>query len=137
MNSRLTIIVVGVAILLVAPRPAVGSQSEANPVLVDVPIPAYPPIARPAMISGDVHVTVEVRPEGTVATASITGVEGFSREADAKFFEQSVLEAARNARFRCEQCSNPRGLCSLVFAFRFRYRIGRAAGDMHPEVVSI
>src|SRR3954463_10281411 len=137
MNSRLAIIVVGVPILLVAPSPAVGSQSEANPVLVDVPIPAYPPIARSAMISGDVHVTVEVRAEGTDATASISGVEGFSREAEAKFFEQSVLEAARNARFRCEQCGNTPRLYSLVFAFRFGYRIGRAAGDLHPEVVSI
>src|SRR4051812_16321257 len=26
---------------------------------------------------------------------------------------------------------------SLVFAFRFGYRIGRTAGDLHPEVVSI
>src|SRR3954465_177159 len=124
MNSRLATVVGVIAILLVGPRPAVGSESEANPALLAVPLPAYPPIARSAMISGDVHVTVEVRPEGTVATASITGVEGFSREADAKFFEQSVLEAARNARFRCEQCGNTPRPYSLVFAFRFGYRIG-------------
>ena len=136
MNSRVGT-VAAIAILLVASRPAVGAQGSSSLALVDVPIPTYPPIARSAAISGDVHVTVEVRPDGTVASATVARMEGFNREADAKFFEQPVLEAAQKARFRCEQCADTQMLYGLAFAFRFAYKIGRAMGDLHPEIVSI
>ncbi len=48
MNSRVGTAVVVMAILLVASRQVVGSQSSPSLALVDVPIPTYPPIAQSA-----------------------------------------------------------------------------------------
>ena len=95
MNSRVGTAVLVMAILLVASRQVVTSQSSPSLALVDVPTPIYPAIATFARMSGDVHVTVDVRPEGTVASATVERVEGFNRESDGKLFEQSVLDAAR------------------------------------------
>ena len=136
MNSRVRT-VVAIAILLVACGQTVGAQSSSSLSLVDVPIPVYPPIAQSAMISGDVHVTVEVLPDGSVASASVARLEGFITVFDRKILEQPALDVARKARFRCEQCDDTPKSYSLVFAFRFADRIGRAVGDLHPEVVSI
>jgi TonB family protein len=137
MFTRVATAATMIAIVLCASSQSLDAQSAPTLALVDVPIPIYPPIAVYAAISGDVHVTVDVRRDGTVASTTVARVEGFNRESDAKFLEQHVLDAARQARFRCEQCGDTTTPYSLVFAFRVASRVGRAARDLHPEVVSI
>jgi TonB family protein len=127
-SSRVEIAMLGLVILLGVSDRAVGSQSSPALTLVDVPIPAYPPIAWSAALSGDVHVIVDVRPDGTVASASMARAAGFPRESDAKLFEQVVLEAARQARFRCDRCADAPATYSFVFAFRFAPNVGGTPG---------
>jgi TonB family protein len=112
-------------------------QTTPGVTLVDVPVPAYPPIAQSAATSGDVHVKVEVRGDGTVASATIANVEGFRHQLIADLLGRPALESARNAKFRCEDCGETIRSYSLLFSYRFAHRIGRAEGDVHPEVVSI
>ena len=84
--TRITFAVCVVAILGLT-QDVVGSQASASVTLVDVPIPVYPPIAQSALISGDVHVTVDVRADGTVASASVAKVEGSAISRSRSFLE--------------------------------------------------
>src|SRR5262245_41631620 len=73
-GGRLVLGVVPLAMLphAGASQTTAGSAGPPKVVLIDLPIPDYPPIARSALVSGDVYVTVNVRPDGTVAAATAT-----------------------------------------------------------------
>jgi TonB family protein len=92
-----------------APQPA--ALSAATLVPVELPHPVYPPIAQAARVQGDVEVTVTVRPDGSVATAAVTG-------ADMPLLGPAAVNAAKNARFECRGCDGaPTPAYSIVYAF--------------------
>jgi hypothetical protein len=114
---------------------AVGFTADAQApriALVSIRIPPYPPVAESARVSGDVRVTVDLGPDCAVAAVSVTGGDGRT-----KLLEAGVLEAARTAHFRCDGLTTPASPYALVFAFRFADLIGRAHGQIDPEIVSV
>jgi hypothetical protein len=60
--SSLHNLIVVIAILLAASHQVVTSQGASGLALIDVPIPTYPAIVTYARMSGDVNVTLDVRP---------------------------------------------------------------------------
>jgi TonB family protein len=96
--------------------------------LQNIPIPNYPPIAQAARVSGDVAVNVEVRLDGSVASAALA-TPGDTDTLRA-FLEPSALDAARNARFTCRRCSETLTPYSLVFAFRFESTRRHPGGEV-------
>jgi TonB family protein len=77
---------------------------------ISVPAVTYPAIASAARIRGDVTVSVSVRPDGTVAAATVEEGEPLLRDA--------ALTAAKEARFECRGCGGVSVPYSLVFRFR-------------------
>jgi TonB family protein len=135
-RSRAGIAALATAFALAAGHGSVGAQAPGI-TLVDLPIPAYPPIAGAAGVSGDVRVTVNVRPDCTVASAVVAGVDDPATPATETFFTAPALEAARGARFTCDGVPAAAHAYTLVFAFRFAPAIGRAEGQVDPEITSI
>jgi len=71
--------------------------------------PTYPHMARMASVFGDVIVSVIVRSDGTVESASI--VRGHA------LLRQAALDSARGTRFKCEGCG-VRTPYQIVYSFR-------------------
>jgi TonB family protein len=77
---------------------------------IEWPRPVYPQIAQSARVSGDVEVAVDVRPDGSVASARI--VSG------PPLLTQAALDEARRARFECRGCVEPSTRYSMYVTFR-------------------
>ena len=93
-----------------------GVTQGADVALSNIPDVIYPPVAQAAMVSGDIHIQVEVRPDGSVAWASVL-------EPRARFDQllaPSALDAARKASFTCRGCTEPLTSHLLMFAFELR-----------------
>ena len=71
--------------------------------------PAYPQLARQTRITGDVRLLLNVRPDGTVESASV--VSGHP------LLQQAALDSAQESQFACEGCSNAITSYSLVYTF--------------------
>src|SRR3954463_16201471 len=59
-------------------------------------VPVYPPIARVAHISGDVKLSLEIAPDGTVTTARVLSGH--------PMLVTSATEAIKKWRFHCDDC---------------------------------
>jgi TonB family protein len=75
-----------------------------------VPQPVYPPIAVSAMVRGDVIVNLVIRPDGSVASASV--------DSGAPLLRDVALLAAQQAQYECRGCTEVGAPYSLVFTFR-------------------
>ncbi len=87
--------------------------SEAPPtgvVLTNLSPPVYPPLARQARITGDVKVSVHVRPDGTVATAD--ALSGHPMLAPA------AVANARQSQYQCNGCT---GETEYVLTYTFGF----------------
>lgn len=71
--------------------------------------PVYPPLARQTMITGDVKLLINVRPDGAVESVSV--VSGHP------LLQQAALDSAQKSQFACEGCSNAITSYSLVYTF--------------------
>ncbi len=83
-------------------------QSEV--VLVNLSSPAYPPLASATRISGDVHLSLGIRRDGSVESAVI--VSGHP------LLQQAVLESAQQSQFECRGCTKTVTSYSLVYTFQ-------------------
>ena len=83
--------------------------SQAVVVPTNVPQLVYPPIAESARVTGDVVVAVVVRPDGSVASAEV--------ESGLPLLRDAALNAARQARYECRNCTSAGAPYSLVFRF--------------------
>lgn len=92
---------------------ASGMAAGPDIALSHIPDVLYPPIAQAARISGEIHVQVEVRPDGSVAWASILNPSARF----AAFLAPRALDAARRARFTCRGCSEPLTSYRVIFVF--------------------
>jgi len=72
--------------------------------------PTYPPLARQTGISGDVRVSVSVRPDGSIESAAI--VSGHP------LLKVAALDSAQKSQFECRNCSEPATSFSLVYSFQ-------------------
>jgi TonB family protein len=72
--------------------------------------PVYPPLARQALIGGDVKVMVSVRPDGSIE--SVTSISGHP------MLVQAALDSAKQSQFECRGCTASNGSVSLTFSFQ-------------------
>ena len=71
--------------------------------------PVYPPLARQAMIRGDVTVKVSLRADGTID--SVTPVSGHP------MLVQAAITSAEQSKFECVQCAASGATQSFTFSF--------------------
>jgi TonB family protein len=102
---------VAVLAMVLANAAAAAAQLTAAVITpVEWPRPVYPQIAESARVSGDVEVAVEVRPDGTVASArAVSGP---------RLLTQAAEDAARRVVFTCGQCTEALNRYSLFVTFR-------------------
>src|SRR5438309_8210801 len=79
--------------------------------MVSLSGPTYPPLARQAMISGDVELRLEIRKDGSIQSAIV--VRGHP------MLTQAALDSARQSRFECRACENEVTVHSLIYSFQF------------------
>jgi TonB family protein len=72
--------------------------------------PVYPPMARHMGTTGDVKLLLNVRPNGTVESASV--ISGHP------LLQQAALDSAEQSQFACEGCSDAIMPYSLVYTFQ-------------------
>jgi TonB family protein len=72
--------------------------------------PVYSPLARQAMIPGDVKLKVTVHPDGSIE--SVTSISGHPMLA------QAALDSAKQSQFECRGCGASNGSLSLTFSFQ-------------------
>jgi TonB family protein len=105
--------------------PAQGTTGSVAPqgeiVLNKLSPPAYPPLARQARIGGDVKIQLEIRLDGSVASAKV--ISGHP------MLKQAALESARKSTFECERwasgvfvvgCQDALAPLTLTYTFGFR-----------------
>jgi hypothetical protein len=85
--------------------PAVGGAE-----LTNLFSPVYPALAREANITGDVEIEVNIRSDGSVASAvAITGNP---------MLIPAAVESAQRSGFQCRQCSEALTRYSLIYSFQ-------------------
>ncbi len=88
-----------------------GEAQKSEIAIIDLSHPAFPPLARQARIMGDVQIRMEIRKDGSVASAEV--VSGHS------MLKQAALESAKNSRFLCSGCSEELNSYLLTYTFGF------------------
>jgi TonB family protein len=81
-----------------------------NIVLTMLSPPLYPPLARQARINGDVELTLDIRPDGTVGSVSVVSGHPILRPA--------AVESAQHSQFECPGCTAG-GLASYSLRYKF------------------
>jgi hypothetical protein len=73
--------------------------------------PIYPPLARQALVFGDVHLRISVHSDGSIA--SITPIDGHP------ILLQAALDSAKHSQFACEDCGSS-DLVERTFTYSFQ-----------------
>ena len=105
-------IVATFALALANAGAAAAQSSEAVITPVEWPRPVYPQIAQSARVSGDVEVGVDVRPDGTVASAKAAN--------GPPLLHQAAEDAVRRVRFDCRGCTEALNRYSLYVTFQLQ-----------------
>jgi TonB family protein len=100
------------------PQPA-GSKAEVA--FASLAEPRYPPLARQARITGEVQIKLEIRKDGSVASAAV--VSGHPMLTDA------ALSSAKQSRFECRHCQDDETPYVIVYSFQ----IAESPGWPCPE----
>jgi TonB family protein len=79
-------------------------------VLTNLLPPVYPLIAKTAHITGDVDLTLDVRPDGSIESAAVASGPPLLREA--------ALKSVRQSQFECRQCSEAVTTQRVVYTFQ-------------------
>lgn len=106
----------GIACFFASPNPARAqdppcSISRAGVRLTRLSLPIYPQLARQARIAGDVKIQVQVRRDGSVASADV--VNGHP------MLKSAALVSAQNSTFECRGCTGEITACILTYSFGF------------------
>ncbi len=96
----------------VAHSQAVDSAPKPEPYFLNLYPPAYPPLARQARIGGDVILKIEVRPDGSVASAAV--ISGHA------MLKQAALESAVKSTF--PRPEGAEGAVSYLITYTFGLR---------------
>src|SRR5580693_8711289 len=83
----------GVGVKISAQNAGGGDSSQGEVVMTKLVAPVYPPLALQARIVGDVEVTVNVRPDGRIA--SVIQVSGYP------LLKQAAMDSAQKSQFEC------------------------------------
>jgi len=114
MNSRRRLVLATCVIALAAI--AYAQEPSGSPAVVLTGVPAnlhYPPIAAAARVTGKVDVRVGVRPDGSVAEATV-----FPRaDTPWRLLYATAADAAARASFQCRGCTQPSTPHTITFVF--------------------
>jgi TonB family protein len=100
-----------VLVVSTAHSQAADSLPKPVPSFLNLYTPVYPPLARQARIGGDVILKIEVRPDGSVASAEV--ISGHA------MLKQAALDSARKSTF-LRQEGEGTTFYSLTYTFGFR-----------------
>jgi TonB family protein len=100
----------GVGVKISAQNAGGGDSSQGEVVMTKLVAPVYPPLALQARIVGDVEVTVNVRPDGRIA--SVIQVSGYP------LLKQAAMDSAQKSQFECRKCTAPETSYQLVYTFQ-------------------
>jgi TonB family protein len=89
--------------------PSSVGAARSDVLIVNLPPPVYPPIARAARVSGDVEVSFQLRADGTVVTAEAVSGPPMLR--------QAAIDGVKQAQFECKDCTGT--LTSFSISYRF------------------
>ena len=92
-----------------AQRPPLEEVRGTGVVLAKLSPPIYPPLARAAVISGEVRVEVRIRNDGSVASAQLLSGH--------PMLAQAALESAKKSQFECLECSAAINPYLLTYSF--------------------
>ncbi len=90
---------------------AVSGETLQTGVVLTLSPPLYPPLARQALIMGDVKLRLGVLRDGTVATAEV--ISGHP------MLQQAALESAKKSAFLCQGCGEEVTTYFLTYTFGF------------------
>ena len=85
-------------------------EDKPHVVLSKLSPPVYPPLARQAIVFGDVHLKVSVHSDGSID--SVTVIDGH------KLLAPAALESARQSQFECKDCGDSGFSRSFTYSFR-------------------
>jgi hypothetical protein len=110
----LDVMVLGMAVVIWSLMPSsLGSAQDAEATsrmtLSKLSPPVYPPLARQAMIRGDVTVKVSLHADRTIE--SVTPIDGHP------MLVQAAVNSARQSTFECVRCGNSGGDQSFIYSF--------------------
>jgi TonB family protein len=94
----------------VAQSPAQPTTSRGEVVFATLADPKYPPLAWQARITGEVQIKLEIRKDGSIASAAVAS--GHPMLADA------ALNSAKQSRFECRDCQDDQNQYILVYSFQ-------------------
>jgi TonB family protein len=105
-----------------------ASAPENGVVLIKLYPPIYPPLARQAVISGNVEVELAIRKDGSVESAVV--ISGHP------MLKQAALDSAQKSQFECRRCDGLVSSYTLTFAFELRDDSDCCNAWSHSETVS-
>jgi TonB family protein len=88
--------------------------------------PVYPLITRSAGISGDVHLALQIRNDGTIQSVEV--VSG------PPLLQRAALDSAQQSQFECRACTGEVTAYSLVYSFQFSHEDCCNSPNVPPKV---
>lgn len=95
---------------LIAQAEAQDQEIKGQVVLSKLFPPIYPPLARQALVFGDVHLSISVHPDGRVDAVVIDGH---------LLLRQAALDSARQSHFDCKDCGRS-DIVERTFTYSFQ-----------------
>jgi TonB family protein len=83
---------------------------QGNVTVIELFSPVYPRLALQTRIAGDVQLSVLVRPDGSVESATV--------ESGHPLLRQAALTSAEHSQFACENCGDKAVLFQLLYSFQ-------------------
>lgn len=107
-GRALGVIASGIVLSVLASAQSVPAQPP-QLVLVKLSPPVYPPLARQALIEGEVSLRVAVHPDGSLD--SVTVLSGH------RLLAQAAVDSAKQSEFKCLACSGSDVTRTLTYTF--------------------
>jgi TonB family protein len=104
-------LVLAVAVAESSAQGAISAQVQQGVVLAKLFQPVYPPLALQARITGDVELSLEVKADGSLGSASV--VSGHP------LLKQAALDSAQHSQFECKNCGQGGRSFQMLYSFQF------------------
>jgi hypothetical protein len=93
-----------------APAVDKSGAQQGEVVVSKLSLPVYPPLAQQAHISGDVELTIRVRPDGSIEFARLLSGH--------PVLVPAALESAKKSLFECHGCGD-----AITYSLTYKYQI--------------
>jgi TonB family protein len=113
--SRILPMVMGLAaasFTFVAQAPTKDQKIEPQVILRKLFLPVYPPLARQALIVGDVHLKVSIRSDGSID--AVSAIDG------SPVLRQAAVDSAKQSQFECKDCGQSDHPVERTFTYSFQ-----------------